>query len=235
MNNIKENLELLHEQINRILTSCGRNKEELKLLAVSKTFPIETILDAYQCGQRMFGENRTQELLTKVPNAPKDCEWHLIGHLQKNKVRTAVENAAWIHAVDSVQLITRIDRLAKELNKQPKLLLEVNISGEDSKFGLKPDKVEEVLTCYQSLKSACPCLGLMTIAPQNATSNELHKIFGDLRKLRDTLSTNTGMILPELSMGMSGDFKEAVEEGATIVRVGSAVFGHRDIEQKDEL
>ena len=206
------------------LKASGRGENDARLIAVSKTFPAECAAEAYRCGQHAFGENRVQELAEKAPKLPSDIEWHLIGHLQQNKVRVALEHASWIHSIDSLALLQRTVRIAGELGVTPKLLLEVNISGEESKFGLTPADVPSVL-------EGCPTpmlAGFMTVAPLGASETELHRIFGGLRKLRDEMEAKSGLRLPELSMGMSGDFEIAVAEGATMVRVGTAIFGHRD-------
>ena len=166
-----------------------------------------------------------QELAEKAPKLPPDITWHLIGHLQQNKVRQALQHAAWIHSVDSSDLFARINRIAAELNVAPRILLEVNVSGEESKFGLKPDDVEK--TVADNLGGPASCVGLMTVAPALASEAELHTIFEGLRNLRDKIQSNLKTSLPELSMGMSGDFEIAIAEGATIVRIGSAIFGHR--------
>lgn len=206
------------------LKAAGRAEGDARLIAVSKTFPAECAAEAYRCGQRAFGENRVQELSEKAPKLPTDIEWHLIGHLQQNKVRAALEHAAWIHSIDSLALLQRTVKIAGELGVTPKLLLEVNISGEESKFGLTPSDVPSVLEGCKTPMLA----GFMTVAPLGASEAELHRIFGGLRELRDRMEVQFGLRLPELSMGMSGDFEIAVAEGATMVRVGTAIFGHRD-------
>ena len=223
---IQEGLKSVQERMASALERAGRPLDSARLIAVSKTFPAQTVAEAYSCGQRVFGENRVQELMEKVPVLPKDIEWHLIGHLQANKVRHALENSAWIHSVDSASLLERVVRLAGETGVSPKVLLEVNVSGEESKFGLVPDAVEGVLT-------QCPtelCVGFMTVAPFEASEAQLHVIFAGLRGLRDRMEERFGRRFPELSMGMSGDFEIALAEGATMVRVGSAIFGHRSYE-----
>ena len=222
---IAENIQKIHERIANALAKANRPADAARLLAVSKTFPVETIREAYEAGQRCFGENRVQELVEKAPKLPQDITWHVIGHLQQNKVRQALQHAAWIHSVDSSDLFARINRIAEGLNVQPTILLEVNVSGEESKFGLRPDDVEAVVE--RNLGGPACCAGLMTVAPALATETELHRIFADLRNLRDKIQSNLKTPLPELSMGMSGDFEIAIAEGATIVRVGSAIFGHR--------
>lgn len=225
MSSIAANISAVQERLANALHRAGRGPNDARLLAVSKTFPADAVQEAYAAGLRCFGENRVQELCDKAPKLPTDCEWHLIGHLQQNKVRPALEHARWLHAVDSLALAQRIQRLANDMNVTPTLLLEVNISGEESKFGLAPDAVEAVLTALQDGPGCCR--GLMTVAPLNASDRELHAVFAGLRTLRDQLAARTGMALPELSMGMSGDMDIAVAEGATIVRIGTAIFGQR--------
>ncbi|MBQ4480093.1 MAG: YggS family pyridoxal phosphate-dependent enzyme [Victivallales bacterium] len=227
MSQIAENLNRIRKRVAHAAVSSGREVSAVKLLAVSKTFPADAVAEAYAAGQRCFGENRVQELEAKAPKLPAELEWHQIGHLQANKVRGALQFSSWIHAVDSLPLLQRIERLAAEMDTHPKLLLEVNVSGEESKFGLRPDEVAPLLEWLPSSAPA-PVVGLMTMAPFDVPEPTLHEVFGGLRLLRDRLQQETGHPLPELSMGMSGDFEIAIQEGATIVRVGSAIFGHRD-------
>lgn len=205
----------------------GRRADEVKLIAVSKTYPVDAILEAYDTGQRLFGENRIQELSEKVITAPDDIEWHLIGHLQSNKVAKAVELASYIHSIDTLKLLARTDRLAGELGRRPKILLELNISGEESKFGSTRDEA------FDLAEAAVKCAnidfrGLMTMAPSGASESELRKIFSGLRNLKEDIEVEFNISLPELSMGMSSDFKIAIEEGATFVRVGTSIFGNRN-------
>ncbi|HOG51717.1 MAG TPA: YggS family pyridoxal phosphate-dependent enzyme [Lentisphaeria bacterium] len=225
MNAIQDNLKAVSERIETALARAGRAPGTARLLAVSKTFAPAVIQEAYDAGQRSFGENRVQELVAKAPALPSDCEWHLIGHLQRNKVRQALGFATWIHSVDSPALLERIQRLADEVGAAPKLLLEVNVSGEESKIGFAPDAVEAALA--EMPAGPAECVGLMTMAPLGADEGTLHSIFGGLRQLRDRLQDRLGMPLPELSMGMSSDLEAAIAEGATIVRVGTAIFGQR--------
>ena len=224
MSLIEDGLENVNARIAEALAKSGRKPGSARLVAVSKTFPAECVQEAYAHGQRLFGENRVQELSQKAPVLPGDIEWHLIGHLQHNKAKAALEHAAWIHSVDSLGLLRRLEELASRLGASPRLLLEVNVSGEESKFGLRPDEVGPLL-------DECPSpflRGFMTVAPMGAGEGELHSIFSGLRELRDAMEARSGLALPELSMGMSGDFEIALAEGATMVRVGSAIFGHRD-------
>lgn len=225
MSAISENLQRVRERLADALQRAGRPATAARLIAVSKTYPAEIVAEAVAAGQRELGENRVQELAAKRPLLPDACEWHLIGHLQQNKVRQALESAAWIHAVDSLKLLQRIQTIAAELAVAPNILLEVNVSGEESKFGLAPDAVEAVL--LGGRQGPAQICGLMTVAPLAATPTELAAIFAGLRRLRDRLEQQTALALPELSMGMSGDFEIAVAEGATMVRIGSAIFGPR--------
>ena len=227
MSTVHDNLKKILEEISLACEKANRRKDAVKLIAVSKTFPASDIQEAYDCGQRLFGENRVAELEGKTPVLPGDIQWHLIGHLQSNKSSKAVENASWIHSVESEKLIRHIEKAAAPLNKKINILLEVNVSGEESKFGLH--SFEEVLSCGL-LAMEMPHIalkGLMTMAPFEAPEKVLHDTFAGLRQMRDKLETSLGTTLPELSMGMSGDYRIAIEEGATFVRIGTAIFGGR--------
>ena len=226
MTGIPANLTEVRERISAAASRAGRPAGRVRLIAVSKTVDDEAIRLAYAAGQRAFGENRVREMAGKSARLPADCEWHLIGQLQRNKVRPAVTCAAWIHSADGVPLLRRIDRIAAEEGVRPRVLIEVNISGEDSKSGIPPEQAAILLDAVRDLPSLS-CVGLMTLAPYGAAERVLRQVFGGLRALRDRLAAATGMPLPELSMGMSGDYEIAVEEGATMVRVGTAIFGSR--------
>ncbi len=230
-NHIRENLEYIREEITGAEKTANRPLGTVKLLAVSKTFPSEDILAAYNCGQRIFGENKVQELEKKVPRLPKDIEWHLIGHLQSNKVAKAVELADYIHSVDSEKLLVKIERMAKEKNRKPKILLEVNVSEEESKFGLDTKDVESCVTAALKCHNL-ELVGLMTMAPYETNKTELTRIFSTLMTERNQLEQKFRIKLPELSMGMSSDFKIAITDGATIVRVGTLIFGKRNYKQE---
>ena len=227
MGYLKEQLEEVKSRIAEQEVLSGREAGSVKLLAVSKTFPADDIAEVYNAGQRRFGENKVQELELKKPALPDDIEWHLIGHLQSNKVVKAVALADYIHSVDSVKLLKRIDRLAGEQGRCPKILLEVNVSGEESKFGILPSELHEVAELALSCENV-QFVGLMTMAPFGADEEILRTVFAGLRKLRDSIETEFNCSLPELSMGMSGDYKTAIAEGATFVRIGTAIFGKRD-------
>ena len=226
MPSITQNLSEVRESVAAAARAVGRDPASVKLLAVSKTFPSEAVLEAYGVGQRLFGENHAQEIEAKAAILPKDIEWHFIGHLQGNKVGRVVEVAAWIHSVDSTRLLDRIDLLAGERGRCPNILLEVNISGEETKHGLRPAGVLELARSALA-KSHLRLGGLMTMAPYGAPREQLEGIFSGLRELRGEIERKLGVSLPELSMGMSGDYPEAIAQGATIVRVGSAIFGTR--------
>lgn len=206
----------------------GRAAESVTLLAVSKTFPASDIMQAYADGQRIFGENRLQEAMEKMPQMPQDCEWHLIGPLQRNKVRKALEQGfALIQAVDSMKLAATISRIAGELGITARILLEVNIDGEASKHGFTPAELEQEWCALTELPGL-DIRGLMCIPAPVDNPQDARPAFAALRKLAEHLRERGPLPLPELSMGMSHDFEVAVEEGATIVRVGSAIFGKRD-------
>jgi pyridoxal phosphate enzyme (YggS family) len=196
------------------------------LVAVSKTHPPELIREAFEAGQRAFGESRVQDALPKLDALPAGIEWHFIGHLQTNKIRKVIGRFALFHGVDNENLAVQINRIAEELGVTANVLLEVNVSGEESKFGFAPENLPAALEKLAPL----PFLrirGLMTMAPYSDTPDEARPYFAKLREIRDRLATATGLPLSELSMGMSGDFEQGIAEGATIVRVGSAIFGSR--------
>jgi len=216
----------VRSQIAAATAAAGRDPQAVRLVAVSKTVGAEAVWRAMAAGQTEFGENQVQELVRKEQTVPGPCTWHLIGHLQGNKVRLAIRAAAWIHSVDSVPLLERIERVAGEEGRCPAVLLQVNLSGEASKSGLHPGQAEGALRCALRCRNLS-CRGLMVMAPFDAPEAQLHTVFGGLRQLRDRLQDSTGTALPELSMGMSGDFAVAIREGATLVRIGTAIFGPR--------
>jgi len=223
---IAENLQTIRTLIAKAATAASRSPDTVRLVAVSKTVGVPEVQAAYNAGQQGFGENRAQDLARKVPELPGDIEWHFIGRLQRNKVRAVVRSAVWIHSVDSVSLLQRIDRIAGEEGRRPTVLFEVNVSGETSKGGVPTVEAARLFEAAAVCRNL-ECRGLMTVAPFDASDAELHRVFGELRELRDRLSREFGLPLPDLSMGMSGDFGIAIAEGATIVRIGTAVFGSR--------
>ena len=219
----------LAEARQRIAAACvrvGRKPDEVEIIGVTKTFGPDVVAEAWQAGLRKLGENRPQEAAAKIPLCPSGPEWHLIGHLQRNKVRLALEHVTVIHAVDSSRLLEQIDRVADEAGCQPRILLEVNVSGEASKFGLKPEEVPAVIERTLQARSVT-LIGLMTLAPFFPDPQQTRPVFARLRELRDRMQQDLGVGLPHLSMGMSNDFEVAVEEGATWVRLGTLLFGHR--------
>ncbi len=224
---IQDQLEEIRANIAAAERRAGRPAGSTTLLAVSKTFPVGDIMQAYADGQRLFGENRLQEAMEKMPLMPEDCVWHLIGPLQRNKVRKALEQGfALIEAVDSPKLAEAVSRIALETGCTAHILLEVNVDGEESKHGFTPQGLKDA---WKSLV-ALPGLdiqGLMCIPAPTADPEGARPAFRSLRALCGELRARGPLPLPELSMGMSHDYAVAVEEGATIVRVGSAIFGKR--------
>ncbi|HXO96965.1 MAG TPA: YggS family pyridoxal phosphate-dependent enzyme, partial [Chthoniobacterales bacterium] len=187
---------------------------------------VDVIQKAIDAGQLMFGENRVQEARAKIPELSSRIQWHLIGHLQSNKIRPALPLFQLIHGVDSVELLADIDRIAAELGLFPRILLQVNLAGEASKFGFSPAKLLEQVETIAGFKRA-NIEGLMTIPPLAPSPEHSRPYFVALRELRDRLARESGFALPELSMGMSDDYQVAIAEGATMVRVGTAIFGER--------
>lgn len=228
MTDIKENLLQVEEQIRGACAKSGRKEAEVTLIAVSKTKPVELLKEAYDAGAREFGENKVQEILDKAPKLPSDIRWHMIGHLQKNKVRQVIDKVVLIHSVDTVALAGQIEKEAAKRDLQMDILLEVNVAGEESKFGFR---VEEVLDAVREIAnfSHVHIKGLMTIAPFVENSEENRDIFQKLYQLCvDIKSKNIDNVsMSVLSMGMTGDYEVAVEEGATMIRVGTGIFGAR--------
>lgn len=226
MGTVAENLAAIQARLANAVETAGRRPGEVELLAVSKTFPVETIQEAVDAGQVLFGENKVQELLTKQPALPSRLRWHLIGHLQSNKVRKVLPVVEAVHSVDSLDLASDINRIGGELGLFPKVYLEVNVAIESTKFGFTAKALREQLDALYSL-DRLEIQGLMCIPPFSANAEDSRKYFVALRQLRDELEKLGGAPLPKLSMGMSHDFEVAVEEGATMVRVGTAIFGGR--------
>jgi len=226
MNLIAENLARVREQIAQATAKTGRAIGEIELVAITKTHAAEKVREAYEAGQILFGESRVQEARVKIPELPSAIRWHFVGHLQKNKVRHALPLFELIHSVDSLALAQDMNRIAEEEGSHPRVLLEVNMAGEGSKFGFQPDKLREQMETLLAL-NRLSILGLMTIAPLAPEAEASRKYFVQLRELRDRLQTEFHVDLTQLSMGMTNDFAIAVEEGATLVRVGTAIFGER--------
>ena len=226
MSQISENLINIHSRIQDAAHRVGRQVSDVRLVAVSKTYPPAVIQEAWNSGQRVFGENRVQDALPKIAELPAEAEWHFIGHLQSNKIRKALPAFTLIHGVDNLELAQQISRIAVEIGLTANVLLEINVSGEATKFGFSAADLRENLEgllCLPNIRIN----GLMTMAPYSEDPETARPVFSKLRILRDELAAQSGQALPELSMGMSGDFEVGIEEGATIVRIGSSIFGHR--------
>lgn len=226
---IKDNMQDVQAKIDAACAKAGRDPKEVTLIAVSKTKPIEMLREAYEAGARDFGENKVQELVDKIPQMPSDIRWHMIGHLQRNKVKYIVDKVYLIHSVDSYRLAEEISKEALKKNVEVNILVEVNVALEESKFGTTS---EEALRLVEQI-AALPGIhiqGLMTIAPFVENSEENREYFHKLRQLSvDIMRKNIDNVsMNVLSMGMTGDYQVAVEEGATYVRVGTGIFGERD-------
>jgi pyridoxal phosphate enzyme (YggS family) len=226
MDAIAANLEEIRSRLTAAAERAERDPASVRLVAVSKTYPAEAVAAASSTGQRIFGESRVQEARDKIPACPSGLEWHFIGHLQKNKVRQALPLFPFFHSIDSAALAGAIDRIAGETGAEAKGLLEVNVSGEESKHGFTPDELRSQFPALAKLPHL-RIRGLMTMAPYSDDPEDARPVFRKLRELRDELQSAHQHPLPELSMGMSGDFEPAIEEGATLVRVGSSIFGTR--------
>lgn len=226
MNDAVLRREEIRSRMDAAALRAGRDPSEVDLVAVSKTQPAEAVRELFEAGQGVFGENRVQELLAKAPLLPGAVRWHLIGHLQKNKIRKVLPAVELIHGVDSLELAREIDRIAGELGLFPRVLLEVNVAGERTKFGFAPDAVRASLDDLLALPRL-QVEGLMAIPPAVDHPGDARPFFAALRGLRDDLAARSGAPLSTLSMGMSGDFESAIAEGATLVRVGTALFGPR--------
>ncbi len=226
---IAENLKKIEERIEAACRRCGRARESVRLIAVSKTKPAEAVAEAYAAGQRLFGENHAQEIVAKKPLLPEDIRWHFIGNLQKNKVKYVVGNAVMIHSVSSIPLAAEIERIAAKKGLTVSVMAEVNIADEATKHGIGREEAVELVKAMGEM----PHLhveGLMCIAPPVEDPEENRPYFIAMRKLLEDINAMSlpGVQLHELSMGMSGDYAVAVEEGATFVRVGTALFGARN-------
>lgn len=228
VNQIRENLQAVQDDVAEACRSCGRDPSEVRLVAVSKTFSADVVVTAADCGQIDFGENRVQEARDKIPFIDRPgLRWHLIGHLQRNKVRQAVELFDLIQSVDSSRIARRLDQVCRELGKVMPVLIEVNIAEEPQKAGVIPSEAEALLREIGELENLDP-RGLMAIPPFSEDSELTRPYFRRLAALLGRLNQDRMTPLQELSMGMSADYEIAIEEGATIVRVGTAIFGQRD-------
>lgn len=224
--NVAENLERVRTQIAEAAKKAGRALEEIELVAISKTHEAEKVRAAFDAGQQLFGESRVQEARAKIPLLPSAARWHFVGRLQRNKVRHALPLFELFHSVDSLDLARDLNRIADEEGLRPRILLEVNVAGEGSKIGFAPDALRGQMETLLELPRLT-IEGLMTIPPLAPEAEGSRKYFAMLRELRDQFATEFQLPLPHLSMGMTGDFVVAIEEGATLVRVGTAIFGQR--------
>lgn len=226
---VTENLKVVEEKIRKACERSGRERGEVTLIAVSKTKPVEMMEEAMESGIRVFGENKVQEILKKEVLLPEDVQWHLIGHLQRNKVRQIAGKVAMIHSVDSLRLAEQIQKEYEKLGQTAHILIEVNVAREESKFGLMPEETEGTIRKIAVMPNIQVC-GLMTIAPfvEDPEENRIH--FRNLRKLLVDINAKNidNISMKELSMGMTGDYEVAIEEGATFVRVGTGIFGSRE-------
>lgn len=223
---IAENLERVRSQIADAAKKSGRSLDDIELVAISKTHEAEKVRAAFDAGQQLFGESRVQEARAKIPLLPSAARWHFVGRLQKNKVRHALPLFELFHSVDSLELGRDMNRIADEEGLNPRVLLEVNVAGEGSKIGFAPDVLQAQMDALLGLPRLT-IEGLMTIPPLAPEAEASRQYFVALRKLRDQFAVQFRVTLPQLSMGMSGDFLVAIEEGATLVRVGTAIFGKR--------
>lgn len=211
----------------RVARAASRASGDVQLLVVSKTWDVDVVREVSDCGHRLFGENRLQEGEEKVPRLPDDLEWHFIGTLQRNKVRKVLPLFPVVHSISSLKLAAHTDRISGELGVKPKVYLEVNIGKEEGKHGFQAEclraELDEILSMPNLLLQ-----GLMCIPPRGETAEDSRPWFAQVRRLQEELEGRAGRVFPELSMGMSRDYEIAIEEGSTIVRVGSAIFGARN-------
>lgn len=229
---VAENLAQVQKNINESCNKINRDPNEVTLIAVSKTKPVEMLKEAYDAGARVFGENKVQEIVDKYDQMPSDVKWHMIGHLQRNKVKYIIDKVALIHSVDSIRLAETIEKEATKHNITANILIEVNVAKEESKFGLMPEELDEFIDKIKDFKHI-QVKGLMTIAPFVENPETNREIFRSLRKLSVDISNKNvdNVNVSILSMGMTNDYTVAVEEGATMVRVGTGIFGARNYAQ----
>ena len=228
---LEKNIRVVEERIEAACDRAGRKRSDVEIVAVTKTHPPDVVRTAAALGLRIFGESKVQEARLKIPDVGDGLRWDLIGHLQTNKARDAVRLFELIHSIDSLRLAEAVEKEAAQAGKCQRVLLEVNVSGEKSKFGIAPDRLDETLRSVNTLPHVA-VEGLMTMAPFAEDPEKARPYFRRLREIRDRACHDSGIPLPHLSMGMSGDFEAAVEEGATLVRVGIALFGERRAAKK---
>ncbi len=230
MHDASESLSAVRAKLAQAACKAGRDAGEIELVAVSKTHPPDSIRTLAEAGQMIFGESRLQEARAKITVLPGRLRWHFIGHLQKNKIRAALPLFELFHGVDSLETARQFHRIAEEDGLRPQVLLEVNVAGESTKHGFSPDAIRTQIDEIVAL-DRLDIIGLMGMAPFHPEPEHSRPYFRQLRELRDRLEADAGVGLPQLSMGMSGDYPVAIEEGATIVRVGTAIFGERSGKQ----
>ena len=225
---IRENLEHVKANIKRACEGSGRKEEDVTLIAVSKTKPLPMLMDAYECGCRDFGENKVQELVDKWEQMPKDIRWHMIGHLQRNKVKYIVDKVYMIHSVDSLRLAEEISKEAVKKGVTVSVLIEINVAQEESKFGTTCEEAYRLVEEASKLPNII-IKGLMTIAPYVENAEENKQYFEKLRQIYVDINRKNidNVYMTELSMGMTGDYETAIAEGATYIRVGTGIFGER--------
>lgn len=226
LSDIPQRLDTVRKKMAAAAVRSGREPSHIELVVISKMQSVEKLREAFDSGATLFGESRLQEAMTKISLLPKKVRWHFIGHVQKNKVRKLLPRFELFHSVDSLELALEMDRVAADLGLFPRVLLEVNIAGESSKFGFIPLSLKRVFDELLILPRL-QVEGFMTMAPLSEDPETSRPIFSELRLLRDELTRSAGIPLPTLSMGMSNDYEVAIEEGATLVRVGSAIFRKR--------
>jgi len=224
---LTSNLSNVKRLVEKACHDSGRSLQDVHLIAVSKTWPVDHILPVVEQGHFLLGENKVQELTAKSPVMPDEIEWHFIGGLQRNKVRKVIQHSSWIHSVDSIRLLETINRVAHEEQRKPHIFIQVNIDSEDTKGGFELSAVLEAVTLAHQLTHV-ELAGLMCIPSPHPTPEQSRPAFKRLRELQDQMRELTGAGMPYLSMGMSHDYQVAIEEGATHIRVGSAIFGSRN-------
>lgn len=226
---IKDNISIVEERIEAACKRSGRDVKEVTLIAVSKTKPVSMLKEAYETGIRTFGENKVQELVDKTEQMPEDIKWHMIGHLQRNKVKYLIGKTALIHSVDTYRLAEQINIEAKKNHTVMNVLIEVNIADEESKFGVRPDEVSGLIHEISTL-DGIRVKGLMTVAPYTENAEENRGYFKKMHQLYVDINAENidNVDMDILSMGMTGDYEIAIEEGATMVRVGTGIFGERN-------
>ena len=226
---IRENLDIVERNIQAACDKAGRDRSEVTLVAVSKTKPVSDLMEAYDAGIRVFGENKVQELVDKMEKMPGDIHWHMIGHLQRNKVKYIVGKVELIHSVDNAELAEEINRRAEKAGVVQDILIEVNIADEETKFGIAKEEVKDFYVNISKLPYV-NVRGVMCIAPYVVEPEQNRHYFADLRKIFVDITNNIvdNSRVDIMSMGMTGDYEVAVEEGATLIRVGTGVFGARN-------